>query len=145
MSLYREARSGRRRLWLALGAGAVVVAAVVAGVVLATGGEPSQEEQLRSLQEDVQPALAALELVPIHYESANATTHAAASDQLAVARTTVSAHQEELQARDAAGTAALVARLDALAALVRTTGRVPEVEEASREAADRLRALAGLD
>jgi hypothetical protein len=145
MSLYREARSGRRRLWLALGAGAVVVAAVVVGVVLASGGEPSQEERLRSLQEDVQPALAALELVPIHYESTDATTHAAAADQLAVARETVSAHQDELQARDAAGTAALVARLDALAALVRTTGRVPEVEEAAREAADGLRALVGLD
>ena len=59
---------------------------VVAGVVLATsGGAQSQEEQLESLQDDVQPALAALELIPIHYESPNRTTHAAAADQLEVA------------------------------------------------------------
>ena len=38
---------------------------------------------------DVEPALAALELVPIHYESPNSTTHAAAADQLDVARETI--------------------------------------------------------
>jgi hypothetical protein len=144
MSLYREARTGRRRLWLALGAVAVVAVAIV-GVVVATGGEPSPEEQLRSLQEDVQPALAALELVPIHYESPNPTTHAAAADQLEVARETVAARREELQARDPAATAALVADLDALATLVRTTGRVQEVEQAARETSDELRGLVGLD
>jgi hypothetical protein len=134
MSLYREARTGRRRLWLALGAVAVV-AAVIVGVVVATGGEPSPEEQLRALQEDVQPALAALELVPIHYESPNATTHAAAAVQLEVARETVAARRAELQARDPAATAALV----------RTTGRVQEVEQAARAASDELRGLVGLD
>ncbi|HEY7793718.1 MAG TPA: hypothetical protein VIA10_06920 [Gaiellaceae bacterium] len=144
MSLYREARTGRRRLWLALGAVAVV-AAVIVGVVVATGGEPSPEEQLRALQEDVQPALAALELVPIHYESPNATTHAAAAVQLEVARETVAARRQELQTRDPAATAALVADLDALAALVRTTGRVQEVEQAARAASDELRGLVGLD
>jgi hypothetical protein len=122
-----------------------VAVLVVVGVVLATGGEQSPEEQLKSLQEDVQPALAALELVPIHYESPNPTTHAAAADQLAVARETVAEHREELQARDAAATAALVDDLDALAALVRTTGRAGEVEQAARTTSDELRALVGLD
>jgi hypothetical protein len=104
MSLYREARTGRRRLWLALGAVAVV-AAVIVGVVVATGGEPSPE----------------------------------------VARETVAARRQELQTRDPAATAALVADLDALAALVRTTGRVQEVEQAARAASDELRGLVGLD
>jgi hypothetical protein len=144
MSLYREARSGRRRVWIAVGA-AVAVAALVVGVVLLQGGEPSQAEQLESLQDDVRPALAALELVPIHYESTNPTTHAAAADQLAVARTTVEEHADELRALDAAGTAALLANLDELGGLVRTTGRTDEVERATGGAAAQLRRLARLD
>jgi hypothetical protein len=144
MSLYREARSGRRRLWIAVGA-AVAVGAIVVGVVLVRGGEPSQAEQLESLQDDVRPALAALELVPIHYESTNATTRAAAADQLAVARTTVEEHTDELRALDAARTAALLADLDELDVLVRTTGRTDEVEQATSDAAEQLRRLAGLD
>ena len=144
MSLYREARSGRRRLWIAVGA-AVAVAAIVVGVVLVQGGEPSQAERIESLQEDVRPALAALELVAIHYESTNATTRAAAADQLAVARTTVEEHTDELRALDAAKTAALLADLDELDGLVRTTGRTEEVEQATRATAERLRRLARLD
>jgi hypothetical protein len=135
MSLYREVRSGRRRLWLAVGA-AVAVVAIVVGILLVQGGEPSQAEKLESLQEDVRPALAALELVPIHYESTNPTTHAAAADQLAVAQTTVDDHADELRALDAAGTAALLADLDELDGLVRTTGRTEEVEQATRAAAE---------
>jgi hypothetical protein len=144
MSLYREVRSGRRRLWLAVGA-AVAVVAIVVGILLVQGGEPSQAERLESLQEDVRPALAALELVPIHYESTNPTTHAAAADQLAVAQTTVDDHADELRALDAAGTAALLADLDELDGLVRTTGRTEEVEQATRAAAEQLRRLARLD
>ena len=144
MSLYREAQSGRRRLWIAAGA-AVAVVAIVVGILLAQDGEPSQAEQLESLQEDVRPALAALELVPIHYESPNPTTHAAAADQLAVAQTTVEEHADELRALDAAGTASLLAGLDELDGLVRTTGRTGEVEQATRATADQLRRLARLD
>ena len=144
MSLYREARSGRRRLWIAVGA-AVAVLAIVVGVLLVPGGEPSQAERLESLQQDVRPALAALELVPIHYESTNPTTHAAAADQLAVAQTTVADHADELRALDAAGTAALLTDLSGLDRLVRTTGRTEEVEQATRATAERLRRLARLD
>jgi hypothetical protein len=145
MSLYREARSGRRRLWLAAGAALAVVAAIAVGIVLATGGEPSAAEQLESLQDDVQPALAALELVPIHYESPNPTTHAAAAEQLAVARETVEANADELRALDAQATDTLVEDLDRLDALVRTTGRTTEVESATRDAAADLRELVQLD
>jgi hypothetical protein len=144
MSLYREARSGRRRLWLAVGA-AVAVVAIVVGILLVRGGKPSEAERLESLQEDVRPALAALELVPIHYESPNATTHAAAADQLAVARETVGDLADELRARDAEATEALLSDLERLGELVRTTGSADEVELATREAAARLRRLVGLD
>ena len=145
MSLYREARSGRRRLWLAAGA-AVLVLAAVAGVVLATsGGAQSQEEQLESLQDDVQPALAALELIPIHYESPNPTTHAAAADQLEVARESIAAVEDELRALDPARTRRLVSNLAELEHLVRTTNRTDRVQQLTRETTSNLRELVRLD
>src|SRR5215216_3334320 len=105
MSLYREARSGRRRLRIAATAAVVALAAVVAVILATTGGTPSPQEKLESLQDEVQPALAALELIPIHYESPNPTTHAAAADQLDVAREAISSVQVELGPLDPAGTA----------------------------------------
>jgi|SRR6187200_2551927 hypothetical protein len=144
MSLYREARTGRRRRWIA--AGAIVAGAVILVVVLvARGSEPSAAESLASLQHDVRPALAALELVPIHYESTNATTHAAAAAQLEVARETVEANLDELRALDRAGTDRLQEELTVLDALVRTTGRNAELERATAEAAAQLRQLVRLD
>jgi len=144
MSLYREARTGRRRLWIA--AGAVLAGVVIVVVVLvAQGSEPTAAESLASLQDDVRPALAALELVPIHYESTNATTHAAAADQLEVARETVEANLDDLRALDRAGTDRLQEELTVLDALVRTTGRNAEVERATAEAAAQLRQVVRLD
>ena len=145
MSLYREARSGRRRLWLAAGA-AVLTLAAVAGVVLATsGGEQSQQEQLESLQDDVQPALAALELIPLHYESPNQTTHAAAADQLEVAREAIASVEAELRALDPAGTRRLLSDLDELEALVRTTMRTDRVQQLTTKTTANLRELVRLD
>ena len=122
---------------------AAVVIVVV--VLVAQGSEPSAAESLASLQDDVRPALAALELVPIHYESTNATTHAAAADQLEVARERVEANLDELRALDRAGTDRLQEELTVLDALVRTTGRNAEVERATAEAAAQLRQLVRLD
>ena len=144
MSLYREARTGRRRLWLAAGA-VLAVAGIAVVVLVARGSEPSAAESLASLQDDVKPALAALELVQIHYESTNATTHAAAADQLEVARETVEANADELRALDRAGTDRLQEELTVLDTLVRTTGRNAEVEQATAEAAAQLRQVVRLD
>jgi hypothetical protein len=143
VSLYREARTGRRRLWLGVGAALVVVAAV-AGIVVLRNDEPSAAERLESLQEGVQPALAALELVPIHYESPNPTTHAAAAEQLQVARTAIDDVEPELRHRDAVGTDRLLRDLRGLEQLVRTTGRTTVVERRASEAAAALRELVGL-
>jgi hypothetical protein len=145
VSLYREARSGRRRLWIGASI-AVVVLAAAAGVVLATtGGTQSDAEKLESLQRDVEPALAALELIPIHYASPNPTTHAAAADQLDVARDTIAAVEGELETLDPAGTRRVLADLAGLELLVRTTGQTDQVERATSEAAADLRTLVRLD
>jgi hypothetical protein len=145
MSLYREARSGRRRLWIAAAIAVVAVAAVVALVLTLTGGTPSEAEKLESLQRDVEPALAALELVPIHYESPNSTTHAAAADQLDVARETIASLEDELEARDPAQTRRVLADLAALELLVRTTGQTDRIEQLASKTSTDLRALVRLD
>ncbi|MDX6437462.1 MAG: hypothetical protein QOF45_45 [Gaiellaceae bacterium] len=144
MSLYREARSGRR-LWIAAAVAVVAIAAVVAVVLATTGGSPSQAEKLESLQQDVQPALAALELIPIHYESPNPTTHAAAADQLDVARETISSVEDELRKLDPAGTNRVLSDLADLELLVRTTKQTGLVEHVASETATNLRALVRLD
>jgi hypothetical protein len=82
--------------------------------------------------------------VPIHYESPNATTHAAAGEQLQVARTTIDDLEPDLRRRDAAGTDRLLQDLRGLEQLVRTTGRTAMVEQRAREAAAALRELVGL-
>jgi hypothetical protein len=145
VSLYREAPSGRRRLWIAAAVAAVGLAAVATLFLATSRGGPSQQEKLESLQGDVQPALAALELIPLHYESPNPTTHAAAADQLEVARDAIRSVESDLRALDPAGTTRLLADLRDLSVLVRTTGEIDLVErEASKTASD-LRALVRLD
>jgi hypothetical protein len=145
MSLYREARSGRRRLWIAASV-AVVAAAAVVGLVLATtGGTQSQAEELESLQQDVEPALAALELIPIHYGSPNPTTHAAAADQLDVARKTIASVESELEMLDPAGTNRVLSDLAGLELLVRTTGQTDRVERLATKTTADLRAVVRLD
>jgi hypothetical protein len=145
MSLYREARSGRRRLWIAASV-AVVAAAAVVGLVLATtGGTQSQAEKLESLQQDVEPALAALELIPIHYGSPNPTTHAAAADQLDVARKTIASVESELEMLDPAGTNRVLSDLAGLELLVRTTGQTDRVERLATKTTADLRAVVRLD
>ena len=145
MSLYREARSGRRRLWIAASVAVVAVAAVVGLVLATTGGTQSQAEKLESLQRDVEPALAALELIPIHYGSPNPTTHAAAADQLDVARKTIASVESDLETLDPAGTSRVLSDLAGLELLVRTTGQTDRVERLATKATADLRAVVRLD
>lgn len=123
---------------------ALAAAALVVALAVVLGGEQTDAERLASLQEDVQPALAALELIPIHYESTNATTHAAAAEQLGVARETIDGVADDLRERDAVATGRLLEGLERLDGLVRTTGRTSAVEQATRDVAADLRALVGL-
>ena len=93
----------------------------------------SEAEKLESLQRDVEPALAALELIPIHYASPNPTTHAAAADQLDVARDTVASVEGELETLDPAGTRRVLADLAGLQLLVRTTGQTDQSTRGERD------------
>ena len=125
---------------------APVVAAIRPGILtVMSDGTQSQEEQLESLQDDVQPALAALELIPIHYESPNRTTHAAAADQLEVAREAIASVEDELRALDPARTRRLLSDLAELELLVRTTKQTDRVQQLTRETSSILRELVRLD
>jgi hypothetical protein len=145
MSLYREARSRTGRtlavLTVAFAAGGIVGALLV----VTLRPEPTLADRVTQLQEDVRPALDALELVPIHYDSENATTRRAAAEQLAAARRDVEDADDDLRVLDPAGAARVDRALDELATLV-ADGAPPQRVEAAVARAERLlRQTARLD
>ena len=145
MSLYREAGSRRGRT-VAVLAGALVVGLLV-GFALAWGlkPEPTLADRIEDVQEDVRPALDTLELVPIHYEAANAVTKRAASDQLAAAREELDAVQKDLEALDPAGAAAVVTSLGGLQRLLEQGAAPERVDEAVQQVERQVRQTARLD
>ena len=145
MSLYREARSRTGRTVAVLAAVFVIGGIVGAALVYALRPEPTLADRVTQLQEDVRPALDALELVPIHYESTNPTTRRAAADQLAAARADVDDVAADLQAFDPAAAARADDALDELAALVDDGAPPARVEQAVAAAERELREAARLD
>ena len=144
MSLYREARSRSGR-WIAAVAAALLVGlAVGAALGVALAPEPSLADSIGDLQDDVRPALDALELVPIHYESSQDVTRRAAQDQLARARASFEDAEPGLRLLDAAGTASVGHDLDELERLLEAGGDAASVEQLAHRTALRLRAVAGL-
>jgi hypothetical protein len=145
MSLYREARSRTGRtlavLTVAFAAGGIVGALLV----VTLRPEPTLADRVTQLQEDVRPALDALELVPIHYDSENATTRRAAAEQLAAARRDVEDAADDLRVLDPAGAARVDRALDELATLVADGAPPRQVEAAVARAERLLRQTARLD
>ena len=80
----------------------------------------------------MRPALDALELVPIHYDSDNAVTRRAASDQLAAAREDLDAVRDDLAALDPRGAARVSASLDELQGLLEERASPARVAAAVR-------------
>jgi hypothetical protein len=144
MSLYREARSPSGRWIAAVVAALVVGVGIGAALGVALAPEPSLADEVGDVQEDVRPALDALELVPIHYDSSQAVTRRAAGDQLARARDTFDDAVPELRLLDPAGTAAVQRDLGELEGLLRAGGDSADVEQVARRAALRLRTVARL-
>jgi hypothetical protein len=145
MSLYREARSRTGRTVAVLAAVFVVGGIVGAALVYALRPEPTLADRVTQLQEDVRPALDGLELVPIHYESSNATTRRAAADQLAAAQADVNDVASDLQALDPAAAARVDRALEELAALIDDGAPPAQVEQAVAAAERELREAARLD
>jgi hypothetical protein len=103
MSLYRQARG--RRIWpIALTGVVAGLAGLGAGLAISGGEEPaSLDEAMGALQEDVRPALSALELVRIEYPEAvrggevvRETELQAALSQAEAARSTLRSAEADL-------------------------------------------------
>src|SRR5262245_46051241 len=145
MSLYREAGSRRGRT------AAVLATALVAGgligfaVAWVVKPEPTLADRIEDVQDDVRPALDALELVPIHYDSDNAVTRRAASDQLDAARDDLDAVRADLAALDPQGAEAVTASLDELQGLLKQGAPPAQVDAAVRALQRQVRRSARLD
>ena len=140
MSLYRQA--GRRSGWLAV---ALVVALLVGfgigfGVARATAEEPSLEDAIADVQADAGPVADALELVAIHYE----TAQDAAQQQLGRAEESFGEVRPELELLSPEETSEAAEAIEELASLVESGASPAQVERAAEEARASVRHAAGL-
>jgi len=142
MSLYRE--PGRRRLWPAVVAAAVLVLAFVLGFALGrAGAEPSLEDALEPTREQTAEVLAALEQLTIEYpqgaeaaseyEGATATAERM-QDAFAEAR-------DDLLVLDPDGTQEAETALNEVAVIVERRESAAELEAAVRRAEAAVRGL----
>ena len=144
MSLYREASSRPGRRIAALAAAAVVGLLAGLAVGWALRPQPSLADGVEHVQDDVRPALDALELVPIHYESSSPVTRQAAREQLARAQDAFDGAEDDLRLLDPAGTANVGRELDDLDRALVSGAAAAEVERDATQTAADLRAVARL-
>lgn len=145
MSLYREAgsRGGRTVATLA----AVLCLGLAVGLLVAwvVKPEPTVADRVSELQDDVRPALDAIELVPIHYESTNAVTRRAAGDQLAAARDDLLAVSDDLDALQPGAAARIEGSLAELDRLLQENGPAARVAVVVEDVEREVRQAARLD
>jgi len=134
MSLYRETRS-RVAVRVGFGVAAAAILLVV-GFALgrATAPSTSLDENLRSLRSDARVVVDALELVPLHYESSNATTRQGARDQLARASARFDDLEPKLRLLDPQRASAATRSIAQLERLVAEDAPSATVEAASTRA-----------
>ena len=139
MSLYRQAGASRWRLVAA----AFVVALVTGGLIgyligHGSAAEPTLAEQVGDLQEDVQPVLDGLSLVPDHYQQGLASGGEVQLDgaiqQAAFARESFVAEAAAIRVLSAERYNAALAELDALLAAMRSRAAVAVVRRRAAEA-----------
>ncbi|MGN6189673.1 MAG: hypothetical protein ACTHOE_12310 [Conexibacter sp.] len=144
MSLYRQPRAARPLLL----AGIAVVALLVGGGIgfaLGRGSapEPSAQDVVAKLRDELRPLGAGLELLPTEYPQALAGKDGAAAvtGDLGRIRSALAASAADLRTLDPAGARALAARVAALTAAI--AARVPPAQ-VQRLAAAAQDALAGV-
>jgi len=145
MSLYREAGSRRGRAVAALAVALVVGLAIGFAAAWALKPEPTLADRVGDLQDQVRPALDALELVPIHYESSNPVTRRAAQEQLAAARDDVLAARSGLDALQPGAADRLERAFDDLERQLGQRAAVADVESAVAALERQVRESARLD
>jgi hypothetical protein len=140
MSLYRQA--GRRTGWLvAFVSIALVVGFLVGfGVSRATTDDPTFEDAVAGVQADAAEAADALELVGIHY----ATAQEAARQQLERGQESFDSVREQLELLSPAETGAAAESIQDLSSLVDRSEPAAAVERAAQEARAAVRRAARL-
>jgi hypothetical protein len=142
MSLYRQPRASRP-----LAISLVALAALLVGGAIgfaigrASAPDPSAQDVVSQLREELRPLAAGLELLPTEYPQARAGggESAAVDGDLARIRGALHAAQADLRALDPAGARTLADRVATLAAAIRARAASAQV---ARLAADAQAALA---
>ena len=149
MSLYRQASGSSARVILAVALLALIVGGI-AGFLIgrSTADEPTLPELVADLEEDLRPAGAALELVPLEYGQAaggsgGETEYAAALSQAETAVTTIEGARDDLDALSPERAERAAQAVEAVRAAVEDRAPVAEVERAAQEATAALGALTG--
>lgn len=147
MSLYREARQGRRWVLAALGVGLVV--GLLAGFACgraSSDSSPSLERAIADLRSRSGTASDALELLSIEYPQAvrdgrvvAATEYSAVERDLATARSTIADIRLELELLAPTDAESVAERLEGLAALVRRRAAAATVIREAQAATEALR------
>lgn len=150
MSLYRQA-SGRSFVPLAVTGLICLLVGGLAGFLIGNSGadEPSLEDAVAEVRDDVQPALSALELVTIEYPEAVSqgevvaeTEYQAAVDQVERAQEVVDGAAEDLELLAPDEVERSQAALDELSAAVDGKQPAEQVARLADEAAAELRRAA---
>ncbi|HEX7290852.1 MAG TPA: hypothetical protein VF250_06945 [Conexibacter sp.] len=146
MSLYRQPRASRPLLI----AGIAVVALLVGGAIgfaLGRGSapEPSAQDVVAQLSDDLRPLAAGLELLPTEYPQALAggAESAAVTGDLAHIRAALTAAGPDLRALDPAGARALAERVAALERAIDARAPAAQVERLAADAQDALAGVPG--
>jgi len=146
MSLYRQPRAARPLLIASIAAVALLVGGAI-GFALGRGSapEPSAQDVVSQLRDDLRPLAAGLELLPTEYPQAlqGGGESAAVTGDLGRIRSALAASAADLRTLDPAGARALANRVAALEQAI--AARVPpaQVKQLATAAQDALAGVPG--
>jgi hypothetical protein len=148
MSLYRQPRAARPLLIAAIAVAALLVGGAI-GFALgrSSAPEPSAQDVVAELREQLRPLAAGLELLPTEYPQALAggAESAAVEGDLAHIRAALTAAGPALRTLDADGASALAERVAALEQAVEARAPAAQVERLAADAQDALAGVPGGD
>lgn len=132
MSLYRQPRASRPLLLAAIAAVALIVGGAI-GFALgrSSAPEPSAQDVVAQLRDELRPLAGGLELLPTEYPQALAGggESAAVTGDLGRIRAALAATAPDLRALDPAGARALADRVDALEQAIHARAPAAQVEQ----------------
>ncbi|HEU4703383.1 MAG TPA: hypothetical protein VFS37_12950 [Conexibacter sp.] len=146
MSLYRQPRATRPLLLAGIAVAALIVGAAI-GFALgrSSAPEPSAQDVVAQLREELRPLAGGLQLLPVEYPQALAGGGESAGVEggLARIRAALADATPDLRALDPAGARALAARVAALEQAVEARAPAAQVEQLVSAAQDALADVPG--